>query len=423
MASPETSKELERLTSSPASAPDKLTAYTHLLDKIIKTENPETMTNDLKAYLDLILGESLGIVLSRPLLSAFVNALRSIPDPNVKMEFSQYVLQQLQSRAVAFEEQDATLRTILAEEYEASDRHIEAAKVLQGMQLDSSQRSISDNDKVRLWIRIVRNYIEEDNTVDAEIYLNKAKGLMHKCQDQELILMFQLSQARILDANRRFLEACQAYHTISLSTVIVEEDRMKALSSAIVCGVLAPAGPQRSRTLARLYKDERAPQVPQYGILEKIFLDRLLSPAEVDSFAADLAEHQLAQTADGSTVLAKAVIEHNLVGVSKVYANIRVDDLGDRLGLSGEKAEEYAARMIQQGRLKGTIDQLDGVIYFEGEDDAAGSKLANGDTSAILKQWENNINGLLNDVEKCVALIRERDPVSISAYQQHHQPI
>lgn len=74
MVSPEVSEELVRISASSATAPDKLAAYTNLLHKI--TENPSTaqMTTDLKAYLDLILGESLGIVISRPLLSAFIDA-------------------------------------------------------------------------------------------------------------------------------------------------------------------------------------------------------------------------------------------------------------------------------------------------------------------------------------------------------------
>ena len=121
-----------------------------------------------------------------------------------------------------------------------------------------------------------------------------------------------------MDAGRRFLDASQEYFNVSLATGVDESDRLHALSAAIICAVLAPAGPQRSRTLARLYKDDRATSVDVFSILEKMHLDRLLTKEEVAAFSQKLQPHQLAPTADGSTVLDKAVIEHNLVAASKL---------------------------------------------------------------------------------------------------------
>ncbi|KAK3061041.1 hypothetical protein LTR53_019902, partial [Teratosphaeriaceae sp. CCFEE 6253] len=115
-----------------------------------------------------------------------------------------------------------------------------------------------------------------------------------------------LSQARIYDSQRSFLDASTAYLALSNETVIDEEERLQALSAAITTAVLAPAGPARARQLGKLYKDDRANGTAEYSILEKIFLDRLLSPSEVKAFASGLGEHQLAKTSDGSTVLDKA---------------------------------------------------------------------------------------------------------------------
>ena len=414
MASAQASAELARLEGS-TSTSDKSAGYSELLRTIYKHHASGHAAADLNAFLESILGESLGIVASRPLLSSFVESLRSLPEQALKIEVGRHALTLLQPRVVSFEEQDATIRAIVADAYESSDEHMAAAKVLQGIQLDSSQRIISDDDKVRIWIRIVRNYLEEDDNTNAETYLNKAKNVLYKCQDQELKLMFQLSQARILDAQRKFLGACQTYHTLSFSPIVVEEERLKALSSAIVCAVLAPAGPQRSRTLARLYKDERAPQLPEFGILEKMFLDRLLSPEEVEKFAANLADHQLAQTADGSTVLAKAVIEHNLLGASRLYNNIGMTELGVLLDLSAERAEEYAARMIEQGRLSGRIDQIDQLVFFDGGE-GSGERTSAGQADRVagreLRKWDSNVQGLAEEVERVTSLLQNRYPVS-----------
>lgn len=73
---------------------------------------------------------------------------------------------------------------------------------------------------------------------------------------------------------------------------------------------------------------------------------------QVAAFSEMLREHQRAKTADGTTVLEKAVIEHNLAAGSKLYMNIGTSELGALLGTSGPKAEEIAARMISEGRLQ-----------------------------------------------------------------------
>ena len=105
-------------------------------------------------------------------------------------------------------------------------------------------------------------------------------------------------------------------------------------------------------------------------------------------FAAGLKESQLAVGADGLTVLQarrragahawraradvcgagrgaqRAVIEHNLLSVSKVYNNIAVSELGALLGISAARAEKIAASMINEGRMAGSLDQVEGLLHF-----------------------------------------------------------
>lgn len=153
--------------------------------------------------------------------------------------------------------------------------------------------------------------------------------------------------------------------------------------AAIVCAVLAPAGPVRSRLLASLFRDERSVQSEHYSILSKMFLDQMIRPAEVSAFASKLATHQLAQLpptqaiviADDAeaevgkkgpeTVLDRAMMEHNVLAASRVYNNIAFKGLGLLLGLKPSAAEAMARTMIQQKRLKATIDQIDGLIIFD----------------------------------------------------------
>lgn len=198
---------------------------------------------------------------------------------------------------------------------------------------------------------------------------------------------------------------------------------------AVTCAVLAPAGPNRSRVLASLFRDERTAELPTYNILSKMFLDHILRPAEIKEFERTLKPHQLAKIAISSndrlasashdngpsgsnepaastrtgpaTVLDRAVMEHNLLASSKIYNNISFRGLGALLDLTPGAAETMARKMIEQGRLKGHIDQVEKLIWFEvnkDEDDAQGKAGGLGDVeeaedtgSPFTKRWDAQI--------------------------------
>ena len=69
-----------------------------------------------------------------------------------------------------------------------------------------------------------------------------------------------------------------------------------------------------------------------------------------------------------------------------MYRNIAFDELGKLLGVDGMEAERYAATMIEQGRMKGWIDQPDGIIYFEEDFGGEG-----GMTGRVQRNWSQII--------------------------------
>jgi len=91
---------------------------------------------------------------------------------------------------------------------------------------------------------------------------------MGDVKDPLLILRFKSCFARILDYKRKFLEASVKYY--DLSQIVGEAERLEALKFAVQCAILAKAGPQRSRMLAMLYKDERSSKLEIHSILEKM---------------------------------------------------------------------------------------------------------------------------------------------------------
>lgn len=410
------SKVAEAIARAESAPGEKGPVYEALLADIKNLSSPTTAIDDLNAIVDSFFGQALGVVSTRSVLSAFVSTLKALKNEDMWIEVGTRTLSILSAQPSSFLEAAATTCELIATAHENNEDFLEAAKILAEIPLDSSQRKVTDEEKARVWIRIVRNDLEVDTTTGAEVYINKLKNIMHNVSDPDLNLHFRLSQARILDAKRDFLSASQRYHEISFSPAIAEEERLHTLSMAIKCAVLAPAGPMRSRSLGRLYKDERSVQLDEFGILEKMFLDRLLSQSEVDKFAEGLQPHQLATTSDGSTVLARAVVEHNLLGASRLYNNIRFEDLGSLLGLDVEKAEETTARMIEQGRLVGRMDQLDGIVWFEGGE-ASGEK-GSGRAEVIagkeMRRWDANVESLSEEVENVTNSLQKEFPVSLA---------
>ncbi|KAK4034062.1 hypothetical protein C8A01DRAFT_39491 [Parachaetomium inaequale] len=416
MASPEVAAALEQAGKS---QPVDIAEYQAILSNITSLSSPDHIAADLTAFADVVLTGELGIVGSRTLVTDLIAALRALDNHDHWIQIGQHVSRAIPTTPLSssLTEQDAALHELVATAHEANEDYLDAAKLLAAIPLETSQRRVPDAEKAAIWIRIVRNYLEVDDSTAAETYLNKLKNVMHEVADAELNLHFRLSAARIQDSNRQFLQAAKSYHDISFSPAIAEDERLHTLGMAIKCAILAPAGPMRSRGLGQLYKDERAAGLEEHGILEKMFFDRLLSTAEVDKFAQDLAPHQLAKTSDGSTVLAKAVVEHNLLSASRLYSNIGFDELGLLLGLSGDKAEDTTAKMIEQGRLAGSIDQIDRIIWFEGGEASGekGSGRAEVPVGKEMRRWDGNVQALAEDVERLTDALQVEFPEFVAA--------
>ncbi|KAG5651356.1 hypothetical protein H0H81_008973 [Sphagnurus paluster] len=436
---------------------DKGPAFISIIPQILATSDPSTLVADLHKLVDTVVNQdNVGLVVGRQVLSDLVKILGegSIKDVELRKRVVQDTLNTVQPRIVSYEEQVNTLRFQLADLLEEEEEWSEAARVLTGISLDSGQRLIGDGDKLRVYVRIVRLLLEDEDSVQAETYYNRAALLVHSAsEDRETLLQFKLCQARISDYSRKFLEAASRYHELSYIGEIDEEERRHMLLAAVTCAVLAPAGPNRSRVLASLYRDERTIELPTYNILSKMFLDHILRSAEVKEFERTLKPHQLARIAISSndrlasagqyndpsgmnepaastrtgpsTVLDRAVMEHNLLASSKIYNNITFAGLGALLDLTPGAAETMARKMIEQGRLRGSIDQVDKLIWFQGnreEDDAQGKAGGLGDVeeaedtgAPFTKRWDTQIRLTAANVESIVQQLTEKGLVQIVA--------
>ena len=99
------------------------------------------------------------------------------------------------------------------------------------LELTVSLRTLSDEEKFKVYVRIVRLFLEDDDSVQAETYYNRAASLSGSASssDRETSLAYKLCQARINDFQRKFLEAASRYHELSWIGDIDEEDRTHML--------------------------------------------------------------------------------------------------------------------------------------------------------------------------------------------------
>jgi len=356
-----------------------------------------------KALVDQMVNENVSLVVSRIILSDVATAFTKLPDA-ISQLVAHYTLEKVQPRVISFEEQVATIRQHLSQIYENQQQWKEAAQVLTGIPLETGQKQYTVDYKLETYLKIARLYLEFEDAINAEAFINRASLLQNESKNEQLQIYYKVCYARVLDYRRKFIEAAQRYNELSYRPIIAEEERVTALKNALICTVLASAGQQRSRMLGTLFKDERCQNLPAFNILEKMYLERIIRKSELADFESLLQPHQKAKTADGSTILERAVVEHNLLAASKLYNNIYFQSLGSLLEIPMETAEKIASNMITEGRMSGHVDQIESMVYFEARE--------------CLPYWDKQIQSICYDVNQIIEKISTVAPDWMSKYSE-----
>eukprot|EP01123_Difflugia_compressa_P010954 TRINITY_DN4156_c0_g1_i1.p1 TRINITY_DN4156_c0_g1~~TRINITY_DN4156_c0_g1_i1.p1 ORF type:complete len:392 (+),score=83.88 TRINITY_DN4156_c0_g1_i1:67-1242(+) len=371
---------------------EKIEAYKKVLLSLFEKED----ATNLKETIKHVIGTS--TIISRPVLKELADNLKKA-SPALHKDVATTTLEILnQGHAVQFEEQISDINYNLAKVIINDNDFLNAAKVLQAIPLETGQRNYPVEKKVKIWVMIAQLYLEEEKALEAERFINKAAPLTGQIKNEKLLLKYKSAFVRNQDFNRKFIEASLSYYRLSQSVPRIDE-RMQALESGVRCAVLAPAGPQRSRLLAMYYKDDKAPQLESYTVLEKMFLERILKKEEITAFSNTLLEHQKAIVAGGKTILEQAVMEHNLLAASKVYNNITFDELANLLDVTPDMAEKIASKMISEDRLVGSINQTSKLLYFK----KPGS-------SSSLNEWDQHIEHACSSVNSILEKITKKYP-------------
>lgn len=395
-------KVLGDIMSSTSDASGRMDKFTELVQQLVQQHS----VGQLKDLVDAMLAEESPFALfARTVLQQVAEQMDKLNNQELK-KLALHMLEKLRGRVVSFEEEDFVVRELLSEVFQAEGDWAEAAKCLAAINLETGTRCRTPLQKAEKYVKIAELYLEDDDPVSADTFCTRAAMVMHEVSEIPLQLRHKVCHARILDSKRKFLDAASKYCDLSQQTFggqICEGDLMHLLKCAVTCAILAPAGPQRSRILASLCKDDRIRQVEHYEILQKMFLERLIRGSEVQKFEQSLTPHQKALMPDGQTVLERAVLQHNVLAASRVYRNMRLPDLGVLLEVTPARAEKIAAKMISEQRLSGYIDQRSGIIHFHFEGE-----------SETLRHWDRHIQNVCNQVNAVLAEIKEVSATTVT---------
>lgn len=108
---------------------------------------------------------------------------------------------------------------------------------------------------------------------------------MHLCstnlEGKTLQLRYKQFQAQIDDTKRKFELAAWKYYAISNQEEVVQDAKLNALRSAILCAILSPAGDTKYKLLSVLSKDERSRTLsPHSELLEKLYLGHIIKKGD-----------------------------------------------------------------------------------------------------------------------------------------------
>ncbi|KAL7720735.1 Uncharacterized protein QTN25_001957 [Entamoeba marina] len=88
--------------------------------------------------------------------------------------------------------------------------------------------------------------------------------------------------------------------------------------------------------------------------------------------------------------------EAKLLELSNIYNSILITELARHLKLSNEEAEKLVVSLVWKKELKATIDQVEGIVFFEGHEE--------------IDEWEGKIEKLLTTISETADEIVVKHP-------------
>uniref|UniRef100_A0A7E4VXL8 COP9 signalosome complex subunit 4 n=1 Tax=Panagrellus redivivus TaxID=6233 RepID=A0A7E4VXL8_PANRE len=305
----------------------------------------------------IVLQDNAGLV-QRQIFSDIADGLK----PPIPLETIKYVangiLNLLLSRAIAYDDVIRKLRMLLSESFEEEGEFGKAADVLLSTVSETSQKSYPN--RAQMLLRLANLCLKSNKLEDADQVVNRISLIQHEL-DSESLARFNYFAGLLADRRARFIDAATRFYPLSTNVYLTPTERREVLKKAMICVVLSPDTPMRQRILPAIVGDDRCRSIEGFALIEKMFMSRLITQSDIDTFETLLEPHH---RVGGKDPVSKFVVEHNIVALSKLFRNISFTKLQTLLNKPFNEIQRTIAEMVIQKRLKCKIDQATNTVSF-----------------------------------------------------------
>ncbi|KAI8087722.1 PCI domain-containing protein [Gilbertella persicaria] len=332
--------------------------------------------------------------------------LDSTPNMETKLELID-TLRTVTDGKIYVEVERARITRLLAKIREDEGKTSEAADILQELQVETFG-SMDKREKVDFILEQMRLCLAKSDYIRTQIISKKINTKFFQEKENEVspdlkLRFYHLMIQHALHEDQ-YLNVHKFYKQIYDSGSIQEDETKwkEALQNAILFIILAPYDNEQSDLLHRIYQDPKLSHIPEYQEIAKCFVTtelmrwshmeqsygQLLSQTDAFNTHKEEGQKRLKE-------LHHRVVEHNIRVIAKYYTRVTTKRLVQLLDLNEKDTEEFLSKLVVSKTIYARIDRSAGIINFQPKKDA----------NEILNNWSNDINSLLNLIEKTCHLI------------------
>ncbi|KAJ3145529.1 26S proteasome non-ATPase regulatory subunit 12 [Geranomyces variabilis] len=338
------------------------------------------------------------------------------PDMATKLELID-TLRTVTDGKIFVEVERARLTRTLAEIKEKEGKTVEAADILQDLQVETFG-SMDKREKTDFILEQMRLVLAKKDYTRVQIISKKISPKFFKdvAYDDLKYRYYQLMVQYSVHEGQ-YLDVCRHYRQI-YDTATVKEDTAKQaeiLRMIMFFVILAPYDNEQSDLIHRVAEDPNLMAIEQFRDFIKCFIiNELMRWPKMEQIYGGLWKDNYVfdtKTEDGQKRykdLHKRVIEHNIRVVAMYYDRITVKRLTQLLDLSPPESEEFLSNLVVKKTIWARIDRPAGVVEFHKKRDA----------NSTLNEWSTNITSLLDLIVKTTHLITKEEMVASSGITQ-----
>lgn len=330
--------------------------------------------------------------------------LPSLPH-DIKMDLLDTLLKVTEGK-IFVEKQGARLTMILAQIKEQEGKAVEAATILQEVQVETFG-SMKKKEKTDFILEQMRLCLLKKDFVRTQIISRKINTRVLDDKDfQEQRIKYNTLMIDFYHNDSQYLDIYRCYYQIYTTPSVQENSArwQEYLKLCVLYIILSPYTNEQNDLIHRLAEDKNLKQLPQFKALLKKFLTlEVMYWTEVESQKAILNDLKPMATHGEQIwkVLHDRVTEHSIRVVAKYYNKITLKRLAELLELTPKQTEKHLYELVTLKQVFAKIDRPNGTVNFVKAQDSAD----------ILNEWSADVSSLLSLMDKACHLIQRETMV------------